>query len=144
MTIWFQLQRRDQERANDTTDNPLLVTSADREGGIRKVPAPEAKTYFVSKLSDVSGASYNKKGLQFILDLAASEEGAPQSGNERPVCAICIDDLEMSSRPVFMPCLHCVCRECVIAMLEGTGQPAGSRAELITCTYPSVDYFNAY
>lgn len=36
-------------------------------------------------------------------------------------------------RPVFLPCLHCVCRNCALTLLGATGQQAHHRLEVIAC-----------
>ena len=125
-----------------------LPTAMGMEDGINILSASEAEKHFVVGLS--VGTGYNRAGMQVLLDMAAGgalstsssssssaqlQEEEEEEGGGVLACPVCLDEGEAVERPVFLPCLHALCRDCALDLLEASGETAGSRNEFLFCPF---------
>lgn len=154
-----RLQQRDYRAEAAVGEGNVEVGSSQLPGalgledGINILSAAEAERHFVVSLA--AGAGYNRAGMQVLLNmgivspssgsssscreeslqLPGQEGAACASGEEVLACPVCLDEGLSVERPVFLPCLHALCRDCALDLLEATGEAAGSRNECLFCPY---------
>jgi len=108
------------------------------EDGINILTAAEAEKHFVTNLA--VGAGYNRAGMQVLLEMAASIKSSSTShvdGAEVAIlqCPVCLDDGDSVVRPVFLPCMHALCRACALSLLKDKKLAEGSRNEILFCPF---------
>lgn len=106
------------------------------EDGISIMTAEEAQNYFKTKLNSSTGATYNREGLQLLMNMSGQADTDSQSKKCQVLaCPVCLDEGEKMVRPVFMPCLHTICRDCLLDLFETKQNLTNSRSQTIICPY---------
>jgi hypothetical protein len=123
-----RLQQRDRDELALLAEEDLdmdapkqLHNAIGMEDGINILSAVEAEKHFVTNLA--VGAGYNHHGMQVLLEMAASTAASSSGWSSTPhsqaiVCPVCLDEGASVIRPIFLPCLHAICRQCAIDMLK--------------------------